>query len=194
MSFKKLFFIVFLCLEFVKANSIGGININNKDLEVEGAFEINSLADYSSGTTYIVDVNYLNSNGSNMAMLGFSGQNALQGVQGLTLAFGIKSVVASDFVAFPLMAKIAYELPLGVGIPRTILKANFAFAPSVLTFIDGEGYSEGKIGIDMEIISNIFLFAGYRKIDVDDNNEFNDRFNDNDNFNDSFFAGLKLSF
>ena len=187
MQFKKLFILSLLSFSVLHANSIVGININDTDLELQGSSQINSLSDYSSGTTYIVDANYINSNGADMGILAFSGQNRLQGVEGLTVAFGLKAIFASEYLSFPLMAKLSYLLPLPVNFPRTNIIGNFAFAPSVLTFRDGENYSEIKIEADIEIISNVYIFAGYRKIDTDYQNFIV-------NYNDSFFAGLKLSF
>ncbi len=122
-----------------------------------------------------------------MGAVGFSGQNSLQGVEGLTLGFGAKLVFAEDFMALPLMAKAKYALPFTDSIPTTSLIASFAYAPEVLTFLDGKTYSELRLEADMEIISNIHIFTGYRNIDTD--YEAGDY-----KFNDSFYAGMKLSF
>jgi hypothetical protein len=167
-------------------NSIG-IDINSDDVEVLASVNLNTLADYANGTTYILDANYLRTDGYNMTRIGFSGQNRLQGVEGLTLAFGLKGVFASDFLAFPLMAKATYELPLKDSIPTTSLSLNLAYAPSVLSFRDADNYSDFRLEADMEIISNIHLFTGYRNISTNYNNH-------DKTFNNSFYAGLKLSF
>ncbi len=85
------------------------------------------------------------------------------------------------------MAKAIYALPFNDSIPTTSLAASFAYAPEVLTFLDGESYTEVKVEANMEVISNIHIFTGYRNIDTD--YEAGDY-----NFNDSFYAGMKLSF
>ncbi|HFU77394.1 MAG TPA: hypothetical protein ENK68_02700 [Epsilonproteobacteria bacterium] len=167
-------------------NSIG-IDINSDDVEVLASVNLNTLADYANGTTYILDTSYLRSDGDNLTRIGFSGQNRLQGIEGLTLAFGLKGVFASDFLAFPLMAKATYELPLKDSIPTTSLSLNLAYAPSVLSFRDADNYSDFRLEADMEVISNIHLFTGYRNISTN--------YNSNDKtFNNSFYGGLKLSF
>jgi len=134
-----------------------------------------------------LNVSYLHVDADNMAMVGFSGENSLQGIEGLTLAFGAKCIFAEDFIALPLIARAAYLLPLNSSVPPTSLAASFAYAPSVLTFEDADTYSEFRFEADMEVITNIHIFAGYRNIDT--NYEAGDY-----NFNDSFYAGMKLSF
>ena len=187
MYLRKLILTTLLATGLLHAETSIGIDINNEDVEILGALNFNSLADYSSGTTYILDASYLYADSNDLATVGFSGQNTLQGVEGLTLSFGAKLAVADDFIALPLMAKASYDLPLIDTIPTTSFAAVFAYAPSVLTFSDGESYTELRFEADMEIISNIHIFTGYRNIDTD--YEAGDY-----NFNDSFYGGLKLSF
>ena len=187
MTVKALLLTTLLLTSTIVAETSIGIDINNEDVEILGELNFNSLADYSSGTTYILDVSYLYTDGDHLGAVGFSGQNSLQGLEGLTLAFGAKVVFAEDFMALPLMAKASYALPFIDTIPTTSLIASFAYAPAVLTFLDGETYSELRLEADMEIISNIHIFGGYRNIDTD--YEYRDY-----NFNDSFYAGMKLSF
>ncbi len=164
-----------------------GLNINDEDVEFQGELNFNELADYSSGTSYILSANYLHTNGDNMTTIGFGGENTFQGVYGLTLAFGLKAVIADDFLALPLFAKAAYELPLIDTIPTTSIITNIAYAPSVLSFSDAQKYTELRIEADMEVISNIHIFTGYRTIDTE--YETYDK-----TFNDSFYGGLKISF
>ncbi len=187
MYLKKIIFPAILATGLLYAETSIGVNINNEDVEVTGEFNFNSLADYSSGTTYILNVDYLYSDGDNMTAVGFRGENSFQGVEGLTLALGAKFIFADDFISLPLMAKATYALPFIDTIPTTSLAASFAYAPAVLTFVDGETYSEFRFEADMEVISNIHIFTGYRNIDTD--YEAGDH-----NFNDSFYGGMKLSF
>ncbi len=187
MAIKKLLLALSLLTSTLTAETSLGLDINNEDVELLAEFNFNTLADYSSGTTYILDASYLYADSDNLATIGFSGQNRLQGVEGLTLSFGAKLAFAEDFIALPLMAKANYSLPFIDTIPTTSLTASFAYAPSVLTFVDGETYSEVRLEADMEVISNIHIFTGYRNIDTDyDTGDYN--------FNDSFYGGIKLSF
>lgn len=187
MTMKKLLLTTLLLTGTLTAENSIGLDINSEDIEILGSVNLNTLVNYADSTTYIIDASYLHTDGDNMAALGFSGQNSLQGLEGLALAFGAKVIFASEFMALPLMAKAAYTLPLNNSIPATSLAASFAYAPSVLTFRDGETYSEFKLEADMEIISNIHLFTGYRNLDTEYENI-------DKTFNNSFYGGLKLSF
>ena len=187
MTLKKLLLTTLLLTGSLTAQSSIGIDINDEDVEILASINLNSLANYADGTTYILDTSYLHTDGDNMSMIGVSGQNTLQGVPGLTLAFGAKVIFASDFMALPLMAKGIYTLPLNDSIPTTSLMTSFAYAPSVLSFRDGDNYSEFRLEADMEVISNVHIFTGYRNIDTD--YEAGDH-----TFNNSFYGGLKLSF
>ncbi|RRS32466.1 MAG: hypothetical protein P794_01125 [Epsilonproteobacteria bacterium (ex Lamellibrachia satsuma)] len=187
MYFKKLILATLLLTGTISAETNIGININNEDVELLGELNFNTLTDYSSGTTYILGGSYLHTDGDNLATLGFRGQNTLQGVEGLTLAIGAKFIFADDFMALPLMAKATYALPLIDTIPTTSLAASFAYAPSVLTFVDGETYTEFRLEADMEVISNVHIFTGYRNIDTEYGNF-------DKTFNNSFYGGMKLSF
>ncbi len=192
MHLKKLILTTFLATGLLHAETSVGLNINNEDVEFFGELNFNALADYSSGTTYLLDANYLYTDGDHFAGIGFRGENKLQGMEGLTLSLGARLVFVDDFAALPLMVKARYALPIVDTIPTTSLMASFAYAPSVLTFVDGDRYSELRVEADMEVISNIHIFLGYRDINTDykiKNYKIRD-----DNFNDSFYGGMKLSF
>ena len=190
---RKLLFGTLLITGFLQAETSIGLDINNEDVELIGEINFNSLTDYSSDTTFVISGNYLysggndNDNGEHLFTLGFSGQNSLQGMEGLSVALGAKAVFADSYMALPLFVRANYALPLIDTIPTTSFFADFAYAPSVLTFSDGETYTEFRLGADMEVISNTHVFVGYRNIDTD--YSYGDY-----NFNDSFYGGLKLSF
>ncbi len=190
---RKLLFGTLLITGFLQAETSIGLDINDEDVELFGEVNFNSLTDYSSDTTFVISGNYLysggndNDNGEHLFTLGFSGQNSLQGMEGLSVALGAKAVFADSYMALPLFVRANYALPLIDTIPTTSFFADFAYAPSVLTFSDGETYTEFRLGADMEVISNTHVFVGYRNIDTD--YTYGDY-----NFNDSFYGGLKLSF
>jgi hypothetical protein len=193
MDWKRLLLAALLFTGFLQAETSIGLDINDEDVELIGEINFNSLADYSSDTVFILSGTYLyaggndNDDGEHLLTLGFSGQNSLQGMEGLSVALGAKAVFADDYMALPLFIRANYALPLIDTIPTTSFFADFAYAPSVLTFSDGESYTEFRIGADMEVISNTHIFVGYRNIDTD--------YTAGDyNFNDSFYGGMKLSF
>jgi len=187
MSIKKLLFAALMLTGLLQAENSIGIDANKADVEVLGSININALADYANGTTYSLTAEYLYTAGDNMTSIGFSGQNSLHGVEGLTLAFGLKSVLASDFLAFPFMIKGIYDFSLIDAIPPTSLVLGFAYAPSVLSFRDAHNYIDFRAELNMQVISNIDVFTGYRNIDT--------RYVEYDKtFNDSFYFGMKLNF
>lgn len=187
MYLKKLCFTSLLSMGLLHAQSSVGLNINDEDLEVLASINLNALTYYSDSTSYMIDASYLHTDGDNLTSIGVSAENSFQGIYGLALGFGAKLVFADDFMALPLLAKAKYTLPLNDSIPTTTLSTSLAYAPSVLTFRDGESYTEFRVEAGMEIITNVHLFAGYRNIDTE--YETYDK-----TFNDSFYGGMKLSF
>lgn len=187
MYFKKICLTSLLFLGLLHAQSNIGLNINNDDLEVHASIDLNALAYYSDSTSYTLDASYLHTDGDNLTTVGVSAESTFQGVEGLTLGLGIKSVFASDFIAIPFFAKAKYTLPFNDSIPTTSLSSSLAYAPSVLTFSDGESYMEFRVEANMEIITNVHLFTGYRNI----NTEYDTY---DKTFNNSFYGGMKLSF
>lgn len=187
MSVKKILMGGFLITGLLSAQNSASLNINDEDVELQASLNVNEFIGYGDGTTYTFDANYLNADGDGLFGIGLSGENQLQGVYGLRIGFGIKTVFADEFAAVPLWVKAAYVLPLTDAIPTTTWEMSFAYAPKVLSFNDAETYSEFRTQLDMEVVSNIHIFAGYRNIDTD-YKAFDYTFND------SFYGGLKLSF
>lgn len=187
MSIKKILLGGFLITGLLSAQNSASLNINDEDVELQASLSVNELIGYGNGTTYTFDANYLNADGDGLFGIGLSGENQLQGVYGLRVGFGIKTVFADEFAALPLLAKAAYILPLTDAIPTTTWEMSFAYAPKVLSFNDADGYSEFRTQLNMEVVSNIHVFTGYRNIDTD--YKAFDRA-----FNDSFYIGLKLGF
>jgi hypothetical protein len=184
---KLLLSTVLLTTSLCAQNSIG-LDINSDDVEILGSINLNRFVNYADSTAYILDINYLNTEKNDgLITVGVSGQNQLQGVAGLTLGFGLRGEIADDFLAFPLMAKANYRLPFNDTFPPTSLNTTFAYAPSVLSFNDAQSYSELRVEADMEVISNIHLFTGYRNIHTEyDQSDLI--------FNNGFYGGMKLSF
>ena len=188
---KKIVLTTFLLTSVISAQSSVGIDINSEDIELLGSANLNSTIGYTGGTSYLVDVSYLHNDDDDLFTVGLSGENSLEAAPGLIFGFGFKATFSEDFMALPLLGRVKYILPFDSDIPTTSLFASFAYAPSVLTFLDGDTYSEFRAEADMEVISNIHIFAGYRNIDTD--YEYA-AYTEEYNLNDSFYGGLKLSF
>ena len=185
--YKKLCLTTLLSLGLLHAQSNVGININDEDLEVSASIDLNALTYYSDSTSYTLDASYLHTDGDNLTTVGVSAESTFQGVEGLALGLGIKSVFADDFIAIPFFAKARYTLPFNYSIPTTSLTTSLAYAPSVLSFSDAESYTEFRMEADMEVITNVHLFTGYRNIDTEYDTH-------DETFNNSFYGGMKLSF
>jgi len=184
---KKLLLSTLLFTGIAHTEASIGLDINDEDVELLAAYNFNSAIGYSGGTSYIADISYLHNEIDNLFTLGLSGENALEAAPGLIFGFGFKAAFAEDFMAFPLLGKVRYVLPFDSDIPTTTFLASYAYAPSVLTFSDGENYSELRLEGDIEVISNIHVFAGYRNIDTDyETYDYK--------LNDKLYGGLKLSF
>ena len=176
----------------ISAESSIGLDINSDDVEILGTYSLNSTLGYTGGTSYLIDVSYLHNDIDDLFTLGFIGENPLEAAPGLIFGFGLKTAFSKDFMAFPLLGKVKYILPFDGDMPTTSLLASFAYAPSVLTFLDGDTYSEFRTEADIEMISNIHVFAGYRNIYTDYDLANNPK--GEYQLNDSWYGGLKLSF
>lgn len=173
-----------LCHTLPAENSIG-LNFNSDDVEFLFSTDLTAFTNYSNGTLYLLDTNYLHKDDDDLLSIGISGQNELQGFEGVTLALGVKGVFADHFNALPLTLKANIELPFEG--PSTSLVTSIAYAPSVLSFIDAKSYTEFRIEADMEVISNIHIFTGYRNINTKYENE-------DKTFDDHFYLGMRLHF
>ena len=187
MYFKRYFLASFLFFGLLNAESSVGIGINNETLEMQGSIDLNSFASYSDITTYNVNFSYLDVNTEHLTTLGISGENSLQGADGVKLALGGKMVFADNYMAFPLFGMVTFNLPLNNALPLISMATSLAYAPPVLSFRDALSYSEFRVEGKMEIIPNIHLFTGYRSIDT--NYMEYDKI-----FNESVYGGMKLIF
>jgi len=184
---KKLLLTLFLFMSTLYAENQIAINLNSEDVELQGAYGLNSALGYDGGIVLSVDTSYLFNENNNLFTLGINGKNSLEAAPGLIFGFGFEAAFAKDFMAIPLMGQVRYILPFDSDIPTTSLFARYAYAPSMLTFVDGETYSSLRLEADMEVISNIHLYTGYRNIETD-------YINVDYTLNDSFYAGLKFDF
>jgi len=183
---RKILLLLSALIATVDASDIG-INVNSEDVEIHGKMDITSAVGYGSGTHYFLFGDYVHTDNDNLFKAGFGAANTLSGAEGLTFTLGIEGVFAEDFVAMPFFGKATLRLPFDEPIPATSLSAYLSFAPSVLSFIDADGYTEYRFEADMEVISNIHLYGGYRNIDTDYEEEEH-------TFNDSWYGGLRISF
>lgn len=193
--FKKTVISTLLASSLLLAESGGGININEKDVEIEGTVDSRNLQAFqTSSTIFLADFNFLNADNQKLLGLGMAANNKIEGLVGVEMSFGAKFIWAeagehNDFTSFPLMAKIRYTLPpLMFSIPPVAVEAKGLYAPSALSFGDSEGYSEFRVAGDIEMIENVKIYAGYRNIHTKYNGLSRDLFNN------GFYAGLKATY
>lgn len=190
--FKKTIVVTLLSSAILLAESGAGININNKDVEVEGTLDSRNLAALqTTSTIYQADFNFLNADNEKLVGAGIFATNKIEGLIGVEMGFGAKFVWAEvgndDFTSLPLMAQLRYTLPpLMYSIPPVSLEAKGVYAPGVLSFGDSEDYSEMRLSADMEVIQNVKVYAGYRNIHTSYKGVSRDLFNT------GYYAGLKF--
>lgn len=176
------------------AESGVGLNINERDLEIEGVLDSRNLqALQTSSTIYQADVNFLNDDETSKLMgIGLGATNQVEGVEGLEMTFGLKGIWAEvgseDFTALPLMVTARYTFPpLMYNIPPLSIDGKVLYAPKVLSFGDSEEYREFRANVSLEVIENVNLYTGYRNIHTKHTKVFNSNL-----FNNSFYGGFKI--
>ncbi len=146
-----------------------GVNINNDDVEFEGRSSIEYFTDIPEYRNFFVDMNYINANES-LFGLGISSENSPINYQNLLFSVGLRGVFASkggeNFTAIPLSFGAKTRLGFN-GLPETYLGIKANFAPSVLSFQDADKYKEYRVELDANVIPNVNVYVGARRIDTD---------------------------
>jgi len=191
--FKKIVTTALFTSTILLAESGVGININEKDFEVEGVLDSRNLeALQTSSTIFQIDANFLNSDEKEKLIgAGIVATNKLEAVEGVELAFGAKAIWAEvgneNFKALPFVAKVKYTLPpLMYKVPPVSLEGIALYAPKVLSFGDSEEYTEFRLVVNSEVIESVNVYAGYRNIHRKYNGIGETLFNT------GFYAGLKF--
>jgi hypothetical protein len=52
-------------------------------------------------------------------------------------------------------------------VQRVGLGASVYYAPQIVTFLDGENYSEVSVNLDYQLLPQAFVYVGYRNIELD---------------------------
>jgi len=193
---KKTIITTLLSSAILLAETGAGININEKDLEVEAVLDSRNLAALqTTSTIFQADVNFLNvDERAKLVGAGIGATNKLEGIEGVELTFGTKLIwaevgVNDDFTALPLMAKVRYTFPpLMFNIPPVSIESKVLYAPKVLAFGDSEAYSEFRVNAEIEMIESVRVYAGYRNIHTKYKGLSTSLFDT------GFYAGLKFSY
>ena len=174
----------------LSAQNLVGLNINDTDLELQGSFIMNNAFGMSNDAAYVANVNYLHGEENDLFTAGLGVYQSYGDVDGLLFGLGLETVFADDFVSIPFFIHAMYVLPFVQYFPKTSVSGKVLYAPSVLTFSEGESYLEYRAEIDFDIISNMSIYGGYRSIEAEYSSAISNEYKDHD----SFYGGLKYSF
>jgi hypothetical protein len=181
----------------------GEININDKDLELSAKFDIGQFNDAVEPNTMFVGAKFLNADKDNADFTtkqfdSYFEANFLVmrpiGNAGMSVGLGIKANYTKDFVSIPLGLEFTYKMPLTELVPM-YLHGEMYYAPSVLTYQDGDSYMEYRISYDIELIKNAAVTLGYRNLDTNyvaqkgyapQGGDFN--------YNSTWYVGFKVNF
>ena len=156
------------------ALNTGEININNKDLEVSGQFDVGQFNDAVEPNTMFVGAKFLNasddhSDNEHAGLDPYFEANFLMmraiGNGGMRVGMGAKVNFTKDFASIPLGLQFAYKTPANSYVPM-YLNGELYYAPSVLSFSDADSFLEYRISYDIEIIDNGRITLGYRNMDT----------------------------
>lgn len=177
-------------------------NINDKEVEGQVLFDLSKMGVPLEGAyagARILNGDEGNSdkieNISQFKEVSFMLMRPVESVAGLSLGLGIKGVYTkfdgARYSAIPLGLEANMKLPLATPFPLHVGGALY-YAPSDLTFHDGDKYLEVRSYLDAEVIHNGHIEVGYRNIDPDlITHPVNSH---NVTYNEAFYCGLRLDF
>jgi len=170
---KKLLLLIWISAALY-AQHDASINLNNDEIELKGNLDIGEMNESDYPDTYFLTLGFLDVDNDEstdpMFEAGLMLRQNIEAVEGLRFGLGLKGtyteVANSDHAAIPLGAELEYTLPFVFSMPIKLKGALF-YAPSVLSFKDADGYSEGRIELSIDIVEQATLFVGYRNIETD---------------------------
>lgn len=193
---KKLFLTVWMGVSAFAAHQIG-VNVNDQEVGGEIRLDMGRMGNAMSNA--YIGARFLNGDNNNSKTIAdpdplmeasFMVIQPVRGVEGLKVGLGIKAVYTEidsrRYAAVPLGVEAELQLPINTPFPFYVNGA-FYYAPSVLSFKEGDGYMETRIGVDAEPIENARVGVGYRIIDTDLKSR-------DVTYNDAWYFGMRLDF
>lgn len=193
---KKLFLTVWMGVSAFAAHQIG-VNVNDQEVGGEIRLDMGRMGNAMSNA--YIGARFLNGDNNNSKTIAdpdplmeasFMVMQPVRGVEGLKVGLGIKAVYTEidsrRYAAVPLGVEAELQLPINTPFPFYVNGA-FYYAPSVLSFKEGDGYMETRIGVDAEPIENARVGVGYRIIDTDLKSR-------DVTYNDAWYFGMRLDF
>lgn len=109
---------------------------------------------------------------------------------------GVFNIKVGGRMIYTSLASNVDVMALGLGgevrfspVRRVGIGASAYYAPRIATFLDGERYSEYGVKLDYQLLTQAFVYVGYRQINVEVEN-----IGDKIELDDSAHLGLKLLF
>jgi len=172
------------------------INLNSDEIELKGNLDLGELMQSDYPDMYFVTVGYLDVDNDEstdpLIEAGFMLRDDIYAIDGLRFGIGFKGnsaeVSGQNFSSIPLGIELEYTLPLDFSMPIK-LSGTLFYAPSALTFQDGDRYFEGRMEASISIIEQADIFVGYRKIDLDF-----DGWRGDYNYSDDAYVGFRIRF
>lgn len=174
------------------------LNLNSKEIEGQIRIDMKQMGFSSLEGSYI-GARILNGDESNsdritntdpLMEVSFMVQRPVEQVPGLAIGLGIKGEYTQfdgdKYAAIPLGIEADMKLPFSDSIPFYVGGALY-YAPSVLSFRDGDDYLETRIHLDIEPIKNGRIEVGYRIIDTDVKSR-------DVTYNDAWYFGMRIDF
>lgn len=193
---KKILLTLLVSTSVYAAHQVG-VNVNDREVGGEIRLDMGRMGN-AMNNAYI-GARFLNGDNNNsntivdpdpLVEVSFMVMRPVQGVQGLKLGVGIKGeyteIDGERYAAIPLGIEAELRLPINTPFPF-YLNGAFYYAPSVLSFKEGDGYMETRIGLDVEPIENARFGVGYRIIDTDLKSR-------DVTYNDAWYFGMRLDF
>ena len=193
---KKIFLTLLVSTSVYAAHQVG-VNVNDREVGGEIRLDMGRMGN-AMNNAYI-GARFLNGDNNNsntivdpdpLVEVSFMVMRPVRGVQGLKLGLGIKGeyteIDGERYAAIPLGIEAELRLPINTPFPF-YLNGAFYYAPSVLSFKEGDGYMETRIGLDVEPIENARFGVGYRIIDTDLKTR-------DVTYNDAWYFGMRLDF
>lgn len=193
---KKIFLTLLVSTSVYAAHQVG-VNVNDREVGGEIRLDMGRMGN-AMNNAYI-GARFLNGDNNNsntivdpdpLVEVSFMVMRPVRGVQGLKLGLGIKGeyteIDGERYAAIPLGIEAELRLPINTPFPF-YLNGAFYYAPSVLSFKEGDGYMETRIGLDVEPIENARFGVGYRIIDTDLKSR-------DVTYNDAWYFGMRLDF
>lgn len=193
---KKIILIALISSGAYAAHQVG-VNVNDKEVGGEIRLDMGRMGNAMSNA--YIGARFLNGDNNNsktiadpnpLMEVSFMTMGRVSGVPGLKVGFGIKAeyteIDGERYGAIPVGIEAELQLPLNTPFPF-YLNGAFYYAPSVLSFKEGDGYMETRIGLDAEPIENARIGVGYRIIDTDLKSR-------DVVYNDAWYFGMRLDF